>query len=137
MDIREYRSTTMWKHLDDRNLALEALAAELTNAAYPVLLEVGLGGSWVDLEIGLWKGLARTLSHWLRELPQGKNAEDDALWRNGLLTGLVHSALVIARQQGISEPLSYLRPGLREAFRSAMGHSQPLTLHRPILGAYP
>ena len=34
--------------------SLGSVAAELTVAAYPVALQQGLAGSWVDLEIELW-----------------------------------------------------------------------------------
>jgi hypothetical protein len=53
----------------DRSAA-ESLAAELTSAAYPVLLRGGLAGSWVDLELGLWKALTETVRKWEREPPR-------------------------------------------------------------------
>ena len=39
---------------------LEDYAAELTNAAYPVFLRFRNSGSWLDLELNLWKALAET-----------------------------------------------------------------------------
>lgn len=123
--------------VDDRRAVVESLAAELTNAAYPVLLKGGLGGSWVELELGLWKGLTQTLSQWLRELPPDRVAESVASWKNGLLMDLVDSALFVAQQQETQEPLSYLKSGLREAFGSAFNRSRPLPPRRPAFGAYP
>ena len=35
--------------------ALDAFAAELTDAAYPIALKYGVSGSSVDLELEIWK----------------------------------------------------------------------------------
>jgi predicted lysophospholipase L1 biosynthesis ABC-type transport system permease subunit len=40
---------------------LETLAAELTDAAYPIDLRHGIAGSWVDLELDLWRVLNTTV----------------------------------------------------------------------------
>jgi hypothetical protein len=47
--------------VNDREVNLDDLAAELTNAAYPVVLRHGAGDKWLDLELGLWRALADTL----------------------------------------------------------------------------
>jgi hypothetical protein len=41
----------------DRDAYVENLAAELTDAAYPVALRHGVAGSSIDLELDLWKAL--------------------------------------------------------------------------------
>jgi hypothetical protein len=46
--------------------ALERLAADVTDTAYAVALRHGAGGSWADLELDLWKALARTIREWGR-----------------------------------------------------------------------
>jgi hypothetical protein len=51
----------------DRDCLLEHFAAELTAAAYPVALQYGRGGSWVDLELGLWRAMAETVRKWGRD----------------------------------------------------------------------
>lgn len=43
------------------NGLVETVAAELTEAAYPVLLRHGRVDSWVDLELELWSALSATL----------------------------------------------------------------------------
>jgi len=55
------RTAGEWDHF------LETFAAELTSAAYPVVLRHGRGSSWVDLELDLWKVLAETVQKWGRE----------------------------------------------------------------------
>jgi hypothetical protein len=52
----------------DRNISLESFAAELTSAAYPVALRHGSNGSWLDLELALWKALAETVKNWQLKL---------------------------------------------------------------------
>jgi hypothetical protein len=54
--------------------ALERLAAEVATTAYAVALRHGAGGSWLDLELGLWEALARTVREWDR-LPPDPRAE--------------------------------------------------------------
>ncbi len=46
---------------NDREVNLEDLAAELTNAAYPVVLRHGARDKWLELELDLWKTLTDTL----------------------------------------------------------------------------
>ena len=47
---------------------LENLAAELTDAAYPVVLQHGVGDKWLDLELDLWKAMTASV----RKLPREK-----------------------------------------------------------------
>ena len=54
----------------NRNALLETLAAELTLAAYRVALRTRTGGTWLDLELDLWRALADTVKTWGRELPR-------------------------------------------------------------------
>ena len=56
-------ATHAWRGL------VETVAAELTEAAYPVALRHGSKGSWVDLELALWKALGQAVRDW-----QGQNS---------------------------------------------------------------
>jgi hypothetical protein len=53
----------------DRDLALENFAAELTEAAYPVILRQRPKGSWLDLELDLWKVIGNTVKTSKGSLP--------------------------------------------------------------------
>jgi hypothetical protein len=44
--------------------SLDQIAAELTEAAYAVALHHVKKGSWVDLELGIWRVLAAKLKTW-------------------------------------------------------------------------
>ena len=51
----------------DRDTLPEGFAAELTLAAYRVALETRTRGTWLDLELDLWRALADTVKTWGRE----------------------------------------------------------------------
>ncbi len=61
----------------DRDIILENVAAELTEAAYPVALNYGVAGSSIDLELELWRVFVETIKRWRRDagLPSGKASE--------------------------------------------------------------
>jgi hypothetical protein len=48
----------------NRDIPLETLAAELTLAAYRVALRTRTKGTWLDLELDLWRALADTAKTW-------------------------------------------------------------------------
>jgi hypothetical protein len=48
----------------NRDALLETFAAELTCAAYRVALRTGTRGTWLDLQLDLWKALAETVRSW-------------------------------------------------------------------------
>ena len=52
----------------DQDIVVTALAAELTNAAYPVALKYGISGSSIDLELEIWKTLTDVVCKWRSEL---------------------------------------------------------------------
>jgi len=48
----------------NRDGLLEGFAAELTLAAYRVALRTGTQGTWLDLELDLWRALADAVKTW-------------------------------------------------------------------------
>jgi len=56
--------------IPDRDAYVENLAAELTDAAYPVVLRHGVAGSSIDLELDLWRALGETVQRWERGIAQ-------------------------------------------------------------------
>ena len=58
----------------DWDTLLVAFAAELTNAAYRVALQHGIAGSWVDLELDLWKVMAERIQDWGTAIAAGRMA---------------------------------------------------------------
>ncbi len=55
----------------DFDTLLADFAAELTSAAYPVALQHGMPDSWLDLELDLWRALAKTVENRPPQLPRG------------------------------------------------------------------
>jgi hypothetical protein len=54
----------------------EALAAELTAAAYPVALRHAGGDEWLDLQLELWRVLTETVKKWGRD---GREPDDPVM----------------------------------------------------------
>ena len=50
--------------IGNRETSLDTFAAELTRAAYCIALRHKKPGSWVDLELDLWKALGETVQRW-------------------------------------------------------------------------
>jgi hypothetical protein len=61
-----------------RDGLLEALAAELAVTAYRVTLRARKGGTWLDLELELWKELAETVDAWGEGITPAPLARDAA-----------------------------------------------------------
>jgi len=57
---RELRNEIAGAALDE----LEELAAELTEAAFPVALRHGIGTDWLDRKLELWDAMTRTVNTW-------------------------------------------------------------------------
>ena len=58
----------------DRDALLDAFVAELTRAAYHAAFRYGAAGTWLDLELDLWRALADTVNQWARKSPPGQRA---------------------------------------------------------------
>jgi hypothetical protein len=54
----------------NRDTRLETLAAELAHAAYRVALQTRTRGTWLDLELDLWRALDDTVKTRGRELAE-------------------------------------------------------------------
>src|SRR3954470_990365 len=54
----------------DADPSLEALAAELTAAAYSVALRHAVGDKWLDLQLELWRVLTETVKQWAGDYPE-------------------------------------------------------------------
>jgi hypothetical protein len=52
----------------NQDVVLATFAAELTHAAYRVALQSRPQGTWLDLELDLWRALADTVKTWGEDL---------------------------------------------------------------------
>jgi hypothetical protein len=55
--------------IGDADHELEALAAELTSAAYAIALRHGVEDKWLDVQLELWAALKETVKKWGQEPP--------------------------------------------------------------------
>jgi hypothetical protein len=102
----------------DRDSLLENFAGELTSAAYPLLAHRHeIRGSWIKVELGLWRAMAETVKKWAREWPPAGAPDEFEAWREGLLVDLTEEAFHIALQQGIQGFPLEVELGLYRAFR--------------------
>jgi hypothetical protein len=104
----------------NRDTLLENFAAELTSAVYPIMLRHGIRGSWIKVELGLWRELAETLKKWAREWPPPGPSDEFTVWRECLLADLTEGAFFIAVKHGINGPLLEVESGLSRALRSVI-----------------
>jgi hypothetical protein len=103
---------------EDGDIRLEDFVAELTGTVYRLLLRCGFNGSWVRVELALWRGLADVTDQWARERPSPLCAGQSRAWRAGFVAGLTARALSVARQGGMDGP----GPGLGSALSRACRH---------------
>jgi hypothetical protein len=100
---------------------LETLAAELTDAAYPIVLRQGVGDRWLDLELALWGVLADTVQKWGRGLPRAGWPGAFAVCREKLLAELTAAACRTTLRYGVQGSFREVELGLYRVFRSLIG----------------
>jgi hypothetical protein len=96
---------------------LENFAAELTCIVYPIALRHGMAGSWIKVELSLWRALAATVKKWAREWPPTGSSDEFEVWRQGFLVDLTEGAFYIAVKHGIKGSLLEVELDLYRAFR--------------------
>jgi hypothetical protein len=105
----------------DRDTEVENLAAELTTAIYPIALGHGMVGLWIQVELGLWRGLAETVKKWGRERPRSASSDELEIWRDRFVVNLTESAFGIALKYGIKGSRLEVELGLYRALRLVVG----------------
>jgi hypothetical protein len=101
----------------DRAIRLENFAAELTGAVYTLVLKRRPKGSWLDVELDLWKALARTVETWSWKRADAPTADELETWCEGLLADLTESAFYVALKNGIGGSLFDLELALYRTVR--------------------
>ena len=103
--------------ISNRDTLLENFAADLTCAVFPLALRYGMNGSWLDLQMGLWRVLAETVKKWVRERPPAGSPDEIKVWREGFLVDLTERAFYVALKHGIKGSLLEVELGLYRTFR--------------------
>ncbi len=101
----------------DWHRSLESFVAELTEATYPVALQHGLSGCWVDLELDIRRVLYETLEMKGR-LPLGKSAEELEICRGAFLSELTRKVYCTVLHHGLKGPFIKVELDIYRALRS-------------------
>jgi hypothetical protein len=112
------------RHARPGEAFLDNLVAELTSAAYPIVLRHGTEDSWVDLELDLWRVLAATVRKWARGSPGDGVPGEMAGWRELMLADLTNQAYFTALRWGMKGPFLEVELDLYLAFRLVMKAEQ-------------
>jgi len=104
----------------DRGIPLDTLAAEFTTVAHAVALRHGVGGKWLDLQLDLWRSLAKTVRQRGREWPWALGPTAFAVWWEGLVPELTEVAYRTTRRHNVRGSLREVKSALDHAFRSAI-----------------
>jgi AcrR family transcriptional regulator len=103
-----------------RDTLLQNIAAELTSAVHALVLRHGMRGSWLDLELGLWRTLAETVEHRARQTPRPGSADELDVWRERFLEELTEEAFHVAVRHVVQGSLQEIGRDLCQAFRSVI-----------------
>lgn len=101
----------------DREVRLGNFAAELTSAAYRLVLRQGFEGSWLQVELALWEALTETVKRWAGRRPPAMPSDEFDAWRESFLAVLTERAFSIALANGVEGPFLELELDLHRAFR--------------------
>ena len=102
----------------NRDTLVDNFAAVLTRAVYPLVLRHGMRGSWLDMELGLWRALAQSVRKWAGEQPPAGPSDLFEVWREGFLVDLTEGAFYTAVKHGIKGSFLEVELDLYRAFRS-------------------
>ena len=73
-------------------------------------------GSWLKLELGLWRALAKSVQKWAQEQPPPASAVEFETWRERLLVDLTETAFDVAVKNGIQGSFLEVELDLYRAF---------------------
>jgi hypothetical protein len=117
----------------DQDTLLENFAAELTSAVYCLALPHGMTGSWLDLQLRLWRVLAATVKKWARQWPPAGSSDEFKVWREGFLVDLTEGAFHITLKHGINGFPLEVELDLYQAFRSVIKSVGQAALRRQVI----
>jgi hypothetical protein len=86
---------------NDATTLLASLAADLADAAYKVVLRHGVGGSWIDMQLDVWRALAATFSDSGWRAAELSSAIEVDEWRESFLSQATDAAYRTALRHGV------------------------------------
>jgi hypothetical protein len=106
---------------------LTTFVADLTDAAYGAVLRHGISGSWIDLQLDVWKALAASVTQTGRTASPPRSALEFLAWREAFLSELTDAAYHTALQHGLLGRFLDLELDLHLALREVLERSQSET----------
>jgi hypothetical protein len=86
----------------DLGSLLTCFTAELAEAAYLVLLRSGTCGSWIDVKLDVWRGLAESVKRRLEQISTANRISDEIQpWREAVLAELTDAAYRTGLRHGL------------------------------------
>ena len=117
----------------DSATELTSFAADLTDAAYTVVLRHGIGGSWIDLQLDVWRVLAVSIADTQRRTPRLASAAEFLDWRETFVSELTDAAYRTALRHGVRGPFLDIELELYVAVREAVERARSSTGLRCLL----
>jgi hypothetical protein len=113
--------------------ALTSFAADLTDAAYTVVLRHGITGSWIDLQLDAWRVLAASIAQTHRRSSSLASAAEFLEWRETFVSELTDAAYRTALRHGVQGPFLDIELELHVAVREAVERARSSTGLRCLL----
>ena len=118
----------------DAGQVLTSFAADLTDAAYSVVLRHGIVGSWINLQLDVWKVLAASITETARPASRTPSAGEFYAWREMFLSELTDAAYRTALHHGLQGPFLDVELDLHVALREVIERSRSSTGLRFLFG---
>jgi hypothetical protein len=96
-----------------------SFAADLADAAYKVVLRHGIDGSWLDLQLDVWR-VAESVTPGERTLSRVPSAAEFLAWRETFLSELTDAIYRTALHYGLHGPFLELELDLHMALRDVI-----------------
>jgi hypothetical protein len=96
-----------------------SLAADLADAAYKVVLRHGIDGSWLDLQLDVWR-VAESVTPGERKASRVPSAAEFLAWREMFLSELTDAIYRTALHYGLHGPFLELELDLHMALREVI-----------------
>jgi hypothetical protein len=104
----------------DSASALTSFAADLTDAAYSVMLQHRIRGSWIDLQLDVWRVLAMSIARTQGLSSRFISAAEFLEWREAFVSELTDVAYRTALRYGVQGPFLDIELELHVALREAV-----------------
>jgi hypothetical protein len=119
----------------DTARVLTSFAADLADAAYHVVLRQGFEGSWIDLQLDVWRVLASSVTQLERTTSRSPTPAEFLAWREVFLSELTDAAYRTVLQHRLHGSFLEIELELNLALRAVIERSRSTTGLKFVYGA--